>query len=75
MAKRRFAVAHLDELESISGPETLTWHPVRAHFDIRAFGTNAYTADREGMDVVEPHTENPDLGHQELYFVARGRAR
>jgi hypothetical protein len=25
--------------------------------------------------VVEPHTENPELGHQELYFVARGRAR
>jgi tetratricopeptide (TPR) repeat protein len=75
MAERKFSVAHLDELESISGPDTLTWRPVRAHFDIRAFGTNAYTADREGVDVVEPHTEDADLAHEELYFVARGSAR
>jgi tetratricopeptide (TPR) repeat protein len=75
MAERKFSVAHLDELESISGPETLTWRPVRAHFDIRAFGTNAYTADREGVDVVEPHTEDADLAHEELYFNARGSAR
>jgi redox-sensitive bicupin YhaK (pirin superfamily) len=75
MAAPKFSVAHLDELETISGPDTLTWRPVRAHFDIRAFGTNAYTADREGADVVEPHTENDDLGHEELYFVARGSAR
>ena len=27
-----------------------------------------------GDDVVEPHDEDPDLGHEELYFVARGRA-
>jgi tetratricopeptide (TPR) repeat protein len=25
--------------------------------------------------VVEPHTESPELGHQELYFVASGRAK
>ena len=25
--------------------------------------------------MVEPHTESPELGHQELYFVATGRAR
>ena len=42
---------------------------------MEAFGTNAYTADEPGVDVVEPHTESPELGHQELYFVARGRAR
>jgi hypothetical protein len=75
MAAKKFSVAHLDELETVSGPDTLTWRPVRAHFDIRAFGTNAYTADREGADVVEPHTENADLAHEELYYVARGSAR
>jgi hypothetical protein len=42
---------------------------------VEAFGTNAYTAEEAGEDVVEPHTESPELGHQELYFVARGRAR
>ena len=66
-------VVHLDEIEAIPGPGTLTWHPVRAHLGLRAFGTNAYTGDA-GDDVVEPHDENPDLAHEELYFVARGRA-
>jgi hypothetical protein len=67
-------VVHLDELEAIPGPGTLTWHPVRARLGIRAFGTNAYSAENAGDDVVEPHDENPDLGHEELYFVARGHA-
>jgi tetratricopeptide (TPR) repeat protein len=48
---------------------------VRLTLGIEAFGTNAYTADEAGVDVVEPHTESPELGHQELYFVARGRAK
>jgi mannose-6-phosphate isomerase-like protein (cupin superfamily) len=65
---------HLDELDSIPGPGTLTWHPVRAHLGIRAFGCNAYTAERVGDDVVEPHVESPEYDHEELYFVARGRA-
>jgi hypothetical protein len=67
-------VVHLDDIEAIPGPGTLTWHPVRAHLGLRAFGTNAYTAINVGDDVVEPHDENPDLAHEELYFVARGRA-
>ena len=41
-------VVHLDEIETIPGPGTLTWHPVRAHLGLRAFGTNAYTAQRVG---------------------------
>ena len=71
---RSARVVHLDDIEAIPGPGTLTWHPVRAHLGLRAFGTNAYTASRVGDDVVEPHDENPDLAHEELYFVARGRA-
>ena len=68
-------VVRLDDIEAIPGPGTLTWRPVRSTLGIEAFGTNAYTAEEAGVDVVEPHTENPELGHQELYFVARGRAR
>ena len=68
----RWAVASLDELESIPGPGTLTWRPVRGHFDIRAFGCNAYTAPEAGADVVEPHSE---ADHVELYFVHAGAAR
>jgi mannose-6-phosphate isomerase-like protein (cupin superfamily) len=67
-------VVHLDDIEAIPGPGTLTWRPVRAHLGLRAFGTNAYTASNAGDDVVEPHDENPELAHEELYFVARGRA-
>ena len=67
-------VVHLDEIERIPGPETLTWLPVRATLDIRAFGCNAYVAGAAGEDVVEPHTEE-GADHQELYFVARGRAQ
>ena len=67
-------VVHLDELEAIPGPGSLTWHPVRAHLGLRAFGCNAYSAAKVGDDVVEPHEEDPDLAHEELYFVARGRA-
>jgi len=66
-------VIHLDDIEAIPGPGTLTWRPVRATLGLKAFGTNAYTAAEAGEDVVEPHTESS--GHEELYFVFRGAAR
>jgi hypothetical protein len=71
----RYAVARLEDLEAIPGPGSLTWRPVRAHFGVRAFGCNAYTASTAGEDVVEPHDEAGDPGHEELYFVHAGRAR
>jgi hypothetical protein len=66
--------ASLDEIEDLPGPGTLRWTPVRRHFDVRAFGVNAYTATEEGQEVVEAHTEEA-LGHEELYVVVAGRAR
>jgi quercetin dioxygenase-like cupin family protein len=66
-------VIHLDDIERIPGPDTLTWLPVRATLGIKAFGCNAYVAGAAGEDVVEPHTEK-GADHQELYFVACGRA-
>jgi tetratricopeptide (TPR) repeat protein len=45
---------------------------VRRRFGIEAFGMNAYTADA-GDDVIEDHTEGT-YRHQEVYFVASGRA-
>jgi quercetin dioxygenase-like cupin family protein len=74
MAHEPPKIVHLDELEAIPGPGSLIWHPVRLTLGVRAFGCNAYTAGEAGQDVVEPHTEDPKLAHQELYFVARGRA-
>jgi hypothetical protein len=73
----RFQTAHLDDLDSFPGPGSLTWHPVRSRFDIRAFGCNAYTAQKAGDHVVEPHDEEGELGEegqQELYFVHSGSA-
>lgn len=77
MSAPPFRVAHLDTLERVpvEGDEfALQWLPVRATLGIEAFGTNAYVAEEAGRHVVEPHTEEGS-DHQELYFVARGRAR
>jgi quercetin dioxygenase-like cupin family protein len=68
-------VVQLEEIEAVPGPGSLVWRPVRLTLGVRAFGCNAYTAGQAGQDVVEPHTEDPKLAHQELYFVAAGRAR
>ena len=74
MSERRYGVAHIDELESfpIANQQGLTWRPIRRRFDIRAFGTNAYTAGEAGQRVVEEHREAD--GHEELYVVVSGRA-
>ena len=68
-------IVHLEQFESVPGPGSLTWHPVRLTLGVQAFGCNAYTAADAGQDVVEPHSEDPKLAHQELYFVFAGRAQ
>lgn len=45
---------------------------MRRRLGITAFGTNAYTAEKGNERVVEEHHEKD--GHEELYFVASGRA-
>jgi quercetin dioxygenase-like cupin family protein len=68
-----YEVARLDELERFPvDDEGLVWRPVRRRLGIEAFGCNAYTAENAGDRVVEEHSEQD--GHEELYFVARGRA-
>ena len=49
------------------------WRPIRRRFGIRAFGVNAYSPREAGAQIVEEHTED-QLGHEEIYFVLRGRA-
>jgi tetratricopeptide (TPR) repeat protein len=70
---KSWEVASLNEVESLPGPGSLRWTPLRRHFGITAFGINAYTATEAGQDVVEEHTEER-LGHEELYLVVSGRA-
>jgi tetratricopeptide (TPR) repeat protein len=68
-----YEVASLTGIESVQGPGTLRWTPVRKHLGITAFGINAYTATEAGQDVVEEHSEER-LGHEEIYLVVSGRA-
>jgi tetratricopeptide (TPR) repeat protein len=68
------SVTHVDELEAIEMADGFVWRPVRRHFDIRAFGVNAYTALEAGGQIVEEHSESL-LGHEEMYVVLRGRAK
>jgi len=70
---RRYDIARIEDLEAYPvNDEGLTWRPIRLRFDIRAFGVNAYTADRAGQRVVEEHREQD--GHEEMYVVLTGRA-
>jgi tetratricopeptide (TPR) repeat protein len=64
--------AHIDELERHEMRDGFVWRPVRRHFGIKAFGTNAYTPSAPGSQIVEEHTES-QLGHEEIYLVLRGR--
>jgi tetratricopeptide (TPR) repeat protein len=66
--------AHVDGLDRHQMRDGFVWHPVRRHFGIKAFGTNAYTPSVPGSQIVEEHTES-QLGHEEIYLVLRGRIR
>jgi mannose-6-phosphate isomerase-like protein (cupin superfamily) len=73
VSEKAYEVAHLDDLERYPvDDEGLLWRPVRRRLGITAFGTNAYTAEEGNERVVEEHFEKD--GHEELYFVASGRA-
>jgi quercetin dioxygenase-like cupin family protein len=67
-------VAHIDELDRHPMRDGFVWRPVRRHFGIRAFGTNVYTAQEVGGQIVEEHTES-QLEHEEIYLVLRGKIR
>jgi tetratricopeptide (TPR) repeat protein len=69
----RYEVLKIDELDRIPVSHGLEWRPIRRRLGIRAFGMNAYTAEKVGDIVVEEHTEGS--GHEEVYIVVSGAAR
>jgi tetratricopeptide (TPR) repeat protein len=69
----KYQVVRIDELDRISVEEGLEWRPIRRRLGIRAFGMNAYTAEKVGDCVVEEHREGS--GHEEVYVVLAGSAR
>ena len=64
-----YQAAHLDEIVAEKWPY---WAPIRFHFDIRAFGANAWRGG-EGDEVIKRHSEG-EGGHEELYIVLSGHA-
>ena len=68
-----YRVATVDELQDIGYRQDTHMRPVRHHLGISAFGTNAWTAAREGDRLMPEHEE--DEGSEELYVVLNGRAR
>jgi hypothetical protein len=67
----------LDDVEPTLIEGTL-WKPIRSTLGIRAFGINAYAADRAGDRLFNEHDETESFAgrqrHEELYVVLEGRA-
>jgi hypothetical protein len=79
MAHGSWRSAHISDIPSLvyeEEPGEADWKPVRIHFGIRAFGTNAYVVRRSGDEVIGKHTETDESGtrHEELYYVVAGHA-
>jgi tetratricopeptide (TPR) repeat protein len=72
-----YSVIRLDEVEALPTFGQLKWKPLRRPLGVKAFGVNAYWAERAGDELIEEHDE---LGagagrHEELYAVIGGAAR
>ena len=67
-----YAIARLDEIEEVDDGRC-PFRAVRHHFGITAFGVNAWIAKDAGDRIINEHDEADE--HEELYFVASGRAR
>jgi len=67
----------LDDLQATPVEGTL-WKPIRSTLGIRAFGINAYAAERAGDRLFNEHDETESFAgrqrHEELYVVLEGRA-
>ena len=70
MSDHGYAVGRIGEIAEGSGG---TWAPLRRHFDVGAFGVNAWIAKSAGEEVIGEHDEE-QTGHEELYVVVSGHA-
>ena len=76
MADAGYEAVHISEIpdpDPGENPGAPVWHPLRIHFGIRAFGTNANVASEDGGLLIGDHTEE-DTRHEELYVVTDGHA-
>jgi tetratricopeptide (TPR) repeat protein len=70
VASESYQVTRLDEIERAGS--RAEWIPIRRHFEISAFGVNAWSSDEDGAEIVPEH-EEISTGHEELYVVMSGR--
>lgn len=68
MSESPYETTSISALERADG-----WSPIRRHFDVRAFGVNAWTAHERQVPLIPEHDEVPS-GHEELYLVIAGSA-
>jgi mannose-6-phosphate isomerase-like protein (cupin superfamily) len=68
--------AHIDELDRIPVVDGIVYRPIRRRLGVTAFGANAYTAEKAGEHVIEPHDETSpgSAKHEEMYVVLTGHA-
>jgi len=68
--------AHIDDLERIPVVDGIVYRPIRRRLGVTAFGANAYTAEKPGEHVIEPHDETSpgSARHEEMYVVLTGHA-
>jgi tetratricopeptide (TPR) repeat protein len=68
-------IKHIDDIPAIPAGG-VGYRLVRRELGIRAFGTNAFTADA-GHELIEDHDETGSGagGHEELYVIIAGHAR
>ncbi len=73
---RDWTAVNVDEVEAVSWQGTqLQWRPIRHALGAHLIGMAAFTAERTGQPLIEPHRESADgRGHEEVYVVLRGRA-
>jgi hypothetical protein len=71
-----WTVVALDDVEAVPWQGTeLEWRPLRGALGTRIVGMAGFTAERVGQEVIEGHDESSGgRGHEEVYFVLRGRA-
>jgi len=66
----------LEAIERIDN-DGIAWRPIRRALGITGFGINAYSAEKVGDLLIEPHDETSLAagGHEELYLVTGGVAK
>ena len=64
-----YKATHIDEIAAEKWPY---WAPIRHHFDVKAFGINAWRGST-GDEVIKKH-DHADSNEEEIFLVLSGRA-